>query len=78
MTGIWFGFLYYEYVHYRVHITAGNAGLLARQRRTHFHHHFANPEQCFGVTTPLWDYVFRTSKHGNRDSNDHCDRDDEL
>jgi sterol desaturase/sphingolipid hydroxylase (fatty acid hydroxylase superfamily) len=66
MTGIWAGFLYYELVHYRVHCTSTNSGFIARQRRRHFHHHFAHPERCFGVTTPLWDVVFGTgrAKHG--------------
>jgi sterol desaturase/sphingolipid hydroxylase (fatty acid hydroxylase superfamily) len=60
MTGIWAGFLYYELVHYRVHCTATNSGFIARQRRRHFHHHFAHPDECFGVTTPVWDFVFGT------------------
>jgi sterol desaturase/sphingolipid hydroxylase (fatty acid hydroxylase superfamily) len=60
LSGIWAGFLYYEAVHYRVHVTAGNGPLLARQRRAHFYHHFQNAHRCFGVTTPLWDYVFGT------------------
>ena len=61
MAGIWAGFLYYEAVHYRVHLTAAPSGFIARQRRAHFYHHFTNRKRCFGVTSPLWDYVFRTS-----------------
>jgi sterol desaturase/sphingolipid hydroxylase (fatty acid hydroxylase superfamily) len=60
LVGIWAGFLYYEVVHYRVHMAASASGLLAWQRRAHFYHHFSNRDRCFGVTTPLWDYVFRT------------------
>jgi 4-hydroxysphinganine ceramide fatty acyl 2-hydroxylase len=60
LTGIWMGFLYYEAVHYRVHMTAGSGLLLTLQRRAHFYHHFHNANRCFGVTTPLWDYVFGT------------------
>ena len=62
LSGIWAGFLYYESVHYRVHLTSSPAGLIAGQRRFHFHHHFVNARQCFGVTSPLWDYVFGTHK----------------
>jgi sterol desaturase/sphingolipid hydroxylase (fatty acid hydroxylase superfamily) len=61
LTGIWTGFLYYEAVHYRVHFSLSGSGFIARQRRTHFYHHFTNNKECFGVTTPLWDYVFRTT-----------------
>jgi sterol desaturase/sphingolipid hydroxylase (fatty acid hydroxylase superfamily) len=60
MSGIWAGFLYYECVHYRVHLTSANRRLIARQRRAHFYHHFTDNSRCFGVTTPLWDYIFRT------------------
>jgi sterol desaturase/sphingolipid hydroxylase (fatty acid hydroxylase superfamily) len=60
MTGIWSGFLYYEAVHYRVHFSLSPSGLIARQRRSHFYHHFTNNKRCFGVTSPLWDYVFGT------------------
>ena len=60
MAGVWAGFLYYEAVHYRVHFSLAASGLVAQQRRAHFHHHFTNNKRCFGVTSPLWDYVFRT------------------
>ncbi len=60
LCGIWAGFLYYEAVHYRSHLTSAATGLIGRQRRAHFYHHFTNNARCFGVTTPLWDFVFRT------------------
>jgi len=64
LAGIWGGFLYYESVHYRVHLTSSASGLLAWQRRAHFYHHFTNNERCFGVTSRLWDHVFRTQLPG--------------
>jgi 4-hydroxysphinganine ceramide fatty acyl 2-hydroxylase len=60
IVGIWIGFLYYEAVHYRVHFSLSGSGFVARQRRAHFYHHFTNNKRCFGVTSPLWDYVFGT------------------
>lgn len=63
MTGVWIGFLYYEAVHYRVHLSKRGGHLLDRQRRSHFHHHFVDDERCYGVTSPLWDWVFRTHKN---------------
>jgi sterol desaturase/sphingolipid hydroxylase (fatty acid hydroxylase superfamily) len=62
MVGIWAGFLYYEAVHYRVHMSLTHSRLLQQQRRAHFYHHFSNSRQCFGVTSPLWDYVFGTMR----------------
>jgi len=61
MAGIWTGFLYYETVHYRVHFSLSESGFIARQRRRHFYHHFVNNKRIFGVTSPLWDYVFGTT-----------------
>ena len=66
LTGVWAGFLYYEAVHYRVHLTASATGLIGRQRRAHFYHHFTNNKRCFGVTSPLWDYVFGTELRRTR------------
>lgn len=60
LSGMWLGFLYYEFVHYRVHLSASTWGLLVYQRRRHFYHHFVDSENCFGVTSPLWDVIFRT------------------
>jgi 4-hydroxysphinganine ceramide fatty acyl 2-hydroxylase len=62
LVGIWAGFLYYEAVHYRVHFSLSDSGFIARQRRAHFYHHFTNNKRCFGVTSPLWDYVFGTTQ----------------
>ena len=61
LVGVWTGFLYYEAVHYRVHFNLSGRGVIAKQRRTHFYHHFTNNRVCFGVTSPLWDYVFGTA-----------------
>jgi len=61
MAGVWTGFLYYEAVHYRVHFSLSGSGFIARQRRPHFYHHFTNNKRCFGVTSPVWDYVFGTA-----------------
>ena len=62
LAGMWAGFLYYEWVHYRLHLGKDSKGLLKQQRRWHFHHHFVDPHHCFGVTSPLWDVVFGTYK----------------
>ena len=60
LVGMWVGFLYYESVHYRLHLSKKDTGLLKLQRRWHFHHHFVDPHQYFGVTSPLWDVVLGT------------------
>ena len=60
LTGIWLGFLYYELVHYRLQLSKAAGGFLKYQRQWHFYHHFVDPENCYGVTSPLWDWVFGT------------------
>jgi sterol desaturase/sphingolipid hydroxylase (fatty acid hydroxylase superfamily) len=62
MTGTIGGYLSYEVVHFRIHRSATRGCLLEWQRANHFSHHYKNQDRCFGVTTPLWDYVFGTGR----------------
>jgi len=60
-TGFLVGYLAYDYIHYGAH-----QGLLPTRagralRRWHLRHHHADPESRWGVSSPLWDYVFRTT-----------------
>ena len=50
----------YEVLHRREHTHAGIGGYGRWARRHHFHHHFVDPKTNHGVTTPLWDVLFRT------------------
>ena len=60
LAGTWAGYLAYELVHLRIHSTAPGGKLLRALRRYHYRHHFADDTVCYGVTSPLWDMVFRT------------------
>lgn len=60
LSGVWFGYLAYELVHLRIHSPAPGGPLLRALRRYHYRHHFADDTVCYGVTSPLWDVVFRT------------------
>lgn len=62
LLGIVLAYLSYEYIHYSFHVTSGRLGYWKRMRRHHFSHHFSNPRLNHGVTSPLWDYLFRTYK----------------
>jgi sterol desaturase/sphingolipid hydroxylase (fatty acid hydroxylase superfamily) len=61
LAGFWLAYLYYEYVHYSVHNRRRYLGWTNEQRKRHFRHHFKHPHLEFGVTIPLWDYVFGTA-----------------
>jgi sterol desaturase/sphingolipid hydroxylase (fatty acid hydroxylase superfamily) len=59
MAGITSGYLVYSFIHYTVH-TNPNTRLFRRQWFHHALHHYKYPEKAFGVSSPLWDKVFRT------------------
>lgn len=59
MPGFMTGYLLYTYVHIRVH-KPNVPSFLKTQHRHHALHHYKYPEKAFGVSTTLWDRVFRT------------------
>jgi sterol desaturase/sphingolipid hydroxylase (fatty acid hydroxylase superfamily) len=60
MIGSVIGYLSYEMVHFHIHCNATHGHWSRQRRRHHLFHHFKNQHRCFGVTTPLWDWVFGT------------------
>jgi dihydroceramide fatty acyl 2-hydroxylase len=59
-AGFVVGYLFYDGTHYFVHHFAPTSRWGKLLRRHHMTHHFADHEGGFGVSSPLWDYVFRT------------------
>lgn len=59
-AGFIHGYLTYDLLHYFIHRgrMPGRVGRFLRQH--HMAHHYAKPEKNFGVSSPLWDVVFRT------------------
>jgi len=55
------GYLVYDLSHYAMHRGSSRFEFFNRLRRRHMQHHYATPERWFGVSTPLWDYVFGTT-----------------
>ena len=60
MAGILSGYLAYDLAHYATHHLGMRRGLFRYLKRYHLMHHYNTPEQRFGVSSPLWDIVFRT------------------
>lgn len=60
-TGTIIGYLCYEALHVRIHSKAAGGALLRYWRKQHFYHHFADDTRCYGVTSPIWDWIFRTN-----------------
>lgn len=59
-AGFILGYLGYDGTHYAVHHFKQRTRLGKWVRRHHMLHHHADHEGGFGVSTPLWDIVFRT------------------
>ena len=54
------GYLIYDYTHYYVHHFVPKSQLGKKLREAHMRHHFQDHRFGFGVSSPLWDVVFRT------------------
>lgn len=53
-------YLGYGWLHQACHISAPRTAFGRWARRHHFYHHFTSAKHNHGVTSPLWDIVFRT------------------
>ena len=60
MSGFLIGYLAYDLIHYATHHFPMRAGYAKYIKRHHMQHHYKDPATRFGVSSPLWDYVFRT------------------
>ncbi len=58
--GFLFGYAAYLSVHYAVHAFKAPNNILKHLWINHSIHHYQNDEKAFGVSSPLWDYVFGT------------------
>jgi sterol desaturase/sphingolipid hydroxylase (fatty acid hydroxylase superfamily) len=67
-AGVIAGYLFYEALHVRIHSQAAGGPLLRFWRKHHYYHHFADDSRCYGVTSPLWDYILRTGAPGAKSS----------
>lgn len=54
------GYLCYDYIHFYVHHFVPTTRLGKFLKQSHMIHHYVDPEARWGVSSPLWDYVFGT------------------
>jgi len=59
-TGFLVGYLVYDLTHYATHHFPMRSGYWKFIKRYHMAHHYKAPERMFGVSSPVWDYVFGT------------------
>ena len=58
LAGVFIGYILYEWAHYGAHQYQAKNAAFKYLKRYHLQHHFKHPNGSFGVTTPMWDYVF--------------------
>jgi sterol desaturase/sphingolipid hydroxylase (fatty acid hydroxylase superfamily) len=59
-AGFLTGYLCYDMLHYAEHHLSMRWGFLKHLKLYHLRHHYKNPNHGFGVSSPIWDVVFRT------------------
>ncbi len=62
MVGFLAAYAAYEAIHHLAHHDPPRRGPLAPLVRHHLRHHYESPEACWGISSPLWDWVFRTAR----------------
>jgi sterol desaturase/sphingolipid hydroxylase (fatty acid hydroxylase superfamily) len=60
-AGAVLGYLLYDLTHYATHHWPIKGGYFKFLKKHHMLHHFKTEHARYGVTSPLWDYVFKTN-----------------
>jgi sterol desaturase/sphingolipid hydroxylase (fatty acid hydroxylase superfamily) len=66
-SGLIVGYLLYDYTHYHLHHHVPRTMLGKQLREQHMRHHFQDHRYGYGVSSPIWDVVFRTLPRNRRD-----------
>src|SRR5215813_15536697 len=60
--GLVVGYFSYEWLHFQAHHGKSRLPLLRYLRKYHLLHHYRTPDHRFGVTSPVFDWLFGTFK----------------
>jgi 4-hydroxysphinganine ceramide fatty acyl 2-hydroxylase len=60
-AGMFIGLSFYEFVHYQAHHKTYNIWPFNYLTQRHMKHHYETENKIYGVTSPLFDWIFRTS-----------------
>ena len=61
-AGFGFGYVCYDSIHYAIHHFEMKRGVLLWLKQYHLRHHYKDDHVGYGISSPLWDYVFRTTR----------------
>lgn len=59
-SGFVLGYVSYDSIHYATHHINLKGKIGGFLRSYHLRHHYEDDHTAYGVSTPLWDYIFRT------------------
>jgi 4-hydroxysphinganine ceramide fatty acyl 2-hydroxylase len=62
IAGLISGYIFYDSLHYATHHFVMRKGVWSWLKQYHLRHHFQDDHAGYGVSSPLWDYVFRTNR----------------
>src|SRR5690554_1219760 len=78
LPGFIIGYSLYLFVHYSIHAFKPPKNVLANLWILHSIHHYKDDTVAYGVSSPLWDYIFRTMPENtykkNREGKRHIDQ----
>src|SRR5438132_6437295 len=57
------GYVCYDSIHYAIHHFPMKSGISNRLKQHHLRHHFYDDHAGYGVSSPVWDYVFGSNRH---------------
>ncbi len=62
LAGFGFGYVCYDTIHYATHHFSMKRGVWRWLKQYHLRHHYQDDHAGYGVSSPLWDYVFKTTR----------------
>jgi 4-hydroxysphinganine ceramide fatty acyl 2-hydroxylase len=68
-AGMVLGYLCYDMLHYATHHFSMKRGIWLKLKQYHMRHHYGDEGTGYGVSSPLWDYVFGTVQERPKRSN---------
>lgn len=68
MANFLIGYLCYDYIHYATHHFPMTSKVGKYLRKYHLQHHYSHEKSKYGVSSPLWDYIFQTVKGPKEES----------
>ncbi|WP_127717229.1 sterol desaturase family protein [Halobacteriovorax sp. HLS] len=67
MSAFIIGYLCYDYIHYATHHFPMKGAISRYLKKFHLQHHFRHEKAKYGVSSPLWDIIFRTMEGPKED-----------